>query len=673
MLIFRLFLIIPLFLVANEEDSLRFADVKALMNEVFSQHIDHKKISTDIIAQSFWNYIQEFDPYRVYLLESEVRPWIERDELEWMKILSAYKKSEFQTYADLNQVVQESIKRSRSIRENLYRDADRLFTLARDPFKETFAENTTDLKSRIENEIANYIAKQRERYGKEAVQRRKHTILTQFEKKLRSQETPYLFYNEQGEPLSAGQQEGYLVLHILKSLAKSLDTHTTFFNEKEAYDMRVRLEKETRGVGLFFEEGLDGAIVDGLVPNSPAGRIGKIQKGDRLIAVNEKSTKDFPFEEVMQKLHNDQEESLRLTFERDKQSGPYIYNVTLEKEPIPVQEARIDVGYTYYGDGIIGEIALHSFYNGEAGSSEKDVKEAIEHLERIAPLKGLILDLRDNRGGYLTQAVKVAGLFITKGVVVISRYADGSEKIYRDVDGKISFEGPLVVLVSRETASAAEIVAQALQDYGVALVVGDDHTFGKGTIQSQTVTDNGGSAFFKVTVGKYYTVSGKTPERKGVASDVVVPGPMMVRKIDRGLKEISSTHDRVNPEFNDDLGDVQPEEKPWFLKYYLPGLQHPIDRWKKMIPTLSKNSTKRVEDSKNYQLFLKKKIVDEDTDEEDGVLLKRPQNIGINDLQLEEAIQIVKDMIRLENANSTNFHSEGKASSGELLPIAFHG
>ena len=99
----------------------------------------------------------------------------------------------------------------------------------------------------------------------------------------------------------------------------------------------------------------------------------------------------------------------------------------------------MDVSYTYFGEGIIGVIALHSFYDGEGGSSEKDVRDAISRFERIAPLEGLILDLRDNRGGYLTQAVKVAGLFITNGVVAISRFSDGSEKIYRDIEGNTIF------------------------------------------------------------------------------------------------------------------------------------------------------------------------------------------------------------------------------------------
>ena len=278
-----------------------------------------------------------------------------------------------------------------------------------------------------------------------------------------------------------------------------------------------------------------------------------------------------------------------------------------KKSLFRAQETHVDVSYTYFGEGIIGVIALHSFYEGEGGSSEKDVQEAILHLERVAPLEGLILDLRDNRGGYLTQAVKVAGLFITNGVVAISRFSDGSEKIYRDIEGKTTFDGPLLILVSRETASAAEIVAQALQDYGVAVVAGDDHTFGKGTIQSQTVTEGTGAVYFKVTVGKYYTVSGKTPEESGVKSDIVIPGNRMMNGEASTLQEISISPDTVEPEFLDDLSDIKQEAKPWFLKYYIPKLQPPEDHWEKLLPQLVKNSQERVKENKNYQLFLKKK------------------------------------------------------------------
>ena len=169
---------------------------------------------------------------------------------------------------------------------------------------------------------------------------------------------------------------------------------------------------------------------------------------------------------------------------------------------IVVDNGRVDVTSQPFGNGIIGIINLHSFYQGKDISSEEDVRNAIDKLQGQGDLRGLILDLRSNSGGFLSQAIKVAGLFITDGVIVISKYSNGEEKIYRDVDSQVAYDGPLIVLTSKATASAAEIVSQALQDYGVALVVGDEHTYGKGTIQTQTVTDNQSSSYFKVTVGK---------------------------------------------------------------------------------------------------------------------------------------------------------------------------
>jgi len=654
---FRIFLLLPLFLFASDSDDLKYSDVKALMNRVFSQHIDHKKMSTEIIAQSFWNYIDQFDPEKIYLLESEVIPWIQKDDLEWMQIMSAYKKNEFGAYLELNKVIQNAIVRSREIRERLYKSPEALFSATPTPIRETFGTNVQDLEDQIKDLIVYFINRQKERFGQEAVMRKQSAILAKFERKMRAFETSYLFVSGSGQPLPETQQESLLVLHILKSLAKSLDSHTAFIDKTEAYDMRVRLEKGgTHGVGLVLEDGLEGVVVEETVPDSPAGRTQKISKGDRIVAINDKLVKDRSLEEVTDLLHTDEKDAIKLSFEREGgNSVPIRYSVTLEKEEIPAQEAHVDTSYTYFGEGIIGVITLHSFYEGEAGSSESDIRDAIYQLERIAPLEGLILDLRDNRGGYLTQAVKVAGLFITNGVVAISKLSDGSEKIYRDVDGKTTFDGPLLILVSRETASAAEIVAQALQDYGVAIVAGDDHTFGKGTIQSQTVTEGSGSVFFKVTVGKYYTVSGKTPEEKGVKSDVVIPGPTSLDGATASLKEISISPDTVEPEFLDDLSDVQADAKPWFLRYYIPKLQPPEDYWSRILPQLVKNSQERIKENKNYQIFLKTKAGQEkeegEEDEEEGFLLKRPKNSGVNDLQLDEAIQVMRDMIRMEDGD----------------------
>ena len=152
-----------------------------------------------------------------------------------------------------------------------------------------------------------------------------------------------------------------------------------------------------------------------------------------------------------------------------------------------MNDDRIKSSYEVVEGGIIGKITLHSFYESTDGvSSEKDIKEAIRDFRRKGELNGLVLDLRENSGGFLGQAVRVAGLFVSNGVIVISKYGKGDVHYLRNIVGKSYFNGPLVVLTSKMSASASEIVAQALQDYGVALVVGDERTFGKGSIQYQT-------------------------------------------------------------------------------------------------------------------------------------------------------------------------------------------
>ena len=269
-------------------------------------------------------------------------------------------------------------------------------------------------------------------------------------------------------------------------------------------------------------------------------------------------------------------------------------------------------------------------------------------------MRGLILDLRENSGGFLSQAVKVAGLFITNGIIVISKYSNGSERFYRDVDGKTSYDGPLVVLTSKATASAAEIVAQALQDYGVAVVVGDEHTYGKGTIQTQTVTDNQSTSYFKVTVGKYYTVSGNTPQKKGVKADIVAPSHWVHEQIGEG-EEGSVDADIIPSAFDDQLADVSSDVKSWYLKYYMPNLQHRTVVWRDLLPILKKNSEYRIAQNKNYQFFLKGGKVEEESEEDEWNLVdQKNKTFGEDDLQMQEAVNILKDMIILHSTVKAN-------------------
>ncbi len=371
----------------------------------------------------------------------------------------------------------------------------------------------------------------------------------------------------------------------------------------------MSLEKQFEGVGVVLSEGIDGVMIAELIKGSPAELSGQIQVNDLLVEIDGLPTDRTSFEDVLEMLKKKDRGEIILGFKRfDLQTQrEKFFRVPLRKRPIVMKEERIQTGYEKFGDGIIGKISLHSFYESSDGiSSEKDIKDAIRSFREKGELHGLVLDLRENSGGFLSQAVKVAGLFVSNGVIVISKYGKGEVHYLRNIVGRSFFNGPLVVLTSKMSASASEIVAQALQDYGVAIVVGDERTFGKGSIQYQTVTDEKADIFFKVTVGRYYTVSGKSTQIDGVIADIVVPTQYAPYNIGERYLEYPLSPDQVAAAYIDPLTDLDEKTRKLFQQRYLPYVQRVVPFWKKMLPALRKNSAYRMAHDPKFQTFLKK-------------------------------------------------------------------
>jgi carboxyl-terminal processing protease len=351
---------------------------------------------------------------------------------------------------------------------------------------------------------------------------------------------------------------------------------------------------------------------------------------------------------------------MRLTSdERNMQKE--LFDVTLVRRMIVMGDQRVDVASEPFGDGLVGIVTLHSFYEGIDGiTSEKDLRSAIKQLESQGKLKGLVLDLRENSGGFLTQAVKVAGLFMSNGVVAVSKYGNGYTRYFRDLDGYSAYDGPLVILTSKASASAAEIVAQTLQDYGRALIVGDSRTYGKGSIQHQTVTREDTDLFFKVTVGRYYTASGASTQISGVPADIVVPSIYYNEEIGEEFLEYPLGKDKISASFHDPLSDINPEFRDWFEKYYVPTLQQPNSFWSRNMDTLRANSRARIEKNREFKELLGGKIPDslfakELASEETKEL----------DIQVKEAVEIAKDMALLQLEQKVDGASIKLAEKGE--------
>lgn len=651
------FVLILLFLTIcsfGTPQRLKKQDVRKTMQEMLAYHVEYKEFSSLLARRSLKLYIQQFDMEKNYLFASEAKTFLDPRDERVQSAVRKYQKDDLSEFAAANQVVQNSIMRARRIRAEVERElilSNENFTYPQGESYLDYARNEDELRSRIRRQLIRLLVLEKKWNDiADWTPQDKQKIFALWEKRLGRYETPYLTMDSSGNSIPAETVDHYLSLHTLKAMAKSLDAHTSYFSPEEAFEMRASLEKQFEGVGIVLREGISGVVISDLIKGGPADKSGKITPGDLIVKIDGKSVEGASYEEILTSLQGSGSSMVRIGFNRKtgKQEMVY-YEVDLKREKIVMQDERLQYTFEPYADGIIAKLTLPSFYeSGNDSSCEKDIRDALRELRKEGPIYGVVLDMRENSGGFLNQAVKVAGLFISSGVVVISKYSQGEVQYLRDIDGRSYYSGPLVILTSKASASAAEIVAQALQDYGVALVVGDERTYGKGTIQYQTVTDDHASVFFKVTVGRYYTVSGRSTQIEGVKADILVPTFYSAFNIGEKYLEYALKSDRIAPAYVDPLTDVDLRNRAWFQRNYVPHIQKKLSVWNQMLPTLKDNSSFRLKLNKNYQLFLS--TLEAQASNRFSPTIK--QNWGADDLQMNEAVNILKDMIIIQAESS---------------------
>ncbi len=635
-------------LLFSEARQLKTSHVKETMDELLGYHIEYKELSPLLFRRAFKNYIEQFDRSKAYLLDSEARPYIQLSDDKARKAITNYKSGDLSSFAELNLVLQKAVTRAQKWRAEIAGELA-LFELAdlqvKNGDSHGYAATEEELKERVKQQLIKILFEEKKLLGLPQISSEdKKKIFQLWERRFQKKETLYLTVQNNGLLQKDNKGEHAFCLHVLKATTKSLDAHSAYFSPEEAEEMRMALEKQFEGIGVVLREGIDGICIVEMIKGSPAEKSGKLAVGDRIVEIDRESTVALSFEEVLAKMKGKKPE-ITLKVERKKQEKALKFvTVSLKREKIILNEERLNYSAEPFGDGIVGKINLPSFYeSGGASSAEKDVREAIKELKKQGNLLGIVLDMRENSGGFLSQAVKVASLFIVRGVIVVSKYSQGEMKYMRDVDGRLYFDGPLVILTSKASASAAEIVAGALQDYGAALIVGDERTYGKGTIQYQTVTEEDAKAYYKVTVGRYYTVSGRSAQIDGIKADIVVPTELANYNIGERFLEYPLANDRMPP-FYDDM--EKGEEKNWLQKNYLPNPKIPIFPWAKMAPTLAQNSQERLAKDKNFALFLKT------LNTEQGYKQRKSAPWGNIDLQLNEAVAILKDAIIMLKADA---------------------
>jgi carboxyl-terminal processing protease len=334
---------------------------------------------------------------------------------------------------------------------------------------------------------------------------------------------------------------------FLNSVAQSYDPHSEYLGKSdlESFEINMRLSLIGIGAELRSEDGY--AKVQRLLPGGPAEMSGKMAVGDRISAVAQGKdafvdTIDMKLDKVVEMIRGKKGTTVRLQVISATSTDPSkrkVVELVRDNVQLTEQEAKAELLEKNLPDGSVqklGLITLPSFYqdmtksrNGK--STSHDVAALLKRLQQEG-IQGLIIDLRRDGGGSLDEAIKMTGLFINEGPVVQVKDYNGDIDVLKDKEGNALYSGPMIVLVNKLSASASEIFAAALQDYGRALIVGDTSTFGKGTVQTMLELGRfmpliGNSAndagALKLTVQKFYRVAGGSTQLKGVMADVKLP------------------------------------------------------------------------------------------------------------------------------------------------------
>ncbi|MCC7297894.1 MAG: PDZ domain-containing protein [Bacteroidia bacterium] len=322
----------------------------------------------------------------------------------------------------------------------------------------------------------------------------------------------------------------------VNSITEVYDPHTNYFPPEDKANFDISMTGKLEGIGATLTE-RDGYIkIERIVPGSASYKQGELKAGDLIIKVAQGMGEpvdvvDMKLDDAIQLIRGKKGTEVRLTVKKPDGSIkviPIIRDVVVIEESY-ARSAIIEIDGMKYG-----LIHLPSFYadfsdKGRGRHSSEDVRLEIDKLKEEG-VRGIIMDLRNNGGGSLIDAIDMGGLFISKGPIVQVRDPNGDIKVGPDQNPNVSWSGPLVLLTNTYSASASEILAAAMQDYGRAVVIGTKSTFGKGTVQTFMPIQGGQSAEFpkgfgqiKVTIQKFYRINGGTTQLRGVIPDVIVP------------------------------------------------------------------------------------------------------------------------------------------------------
>ncbi|KYN81232.1 carboxy-terminal protease [Vibrio cidicii] len=355
-------------------------------------------------------------------------------------------------------------------------------------------------------------------------------------------------YNNAMKRITQTRNEDAFQLYM-NAFAREVDPHTSYLSPRNAEQFQSEMNLSLEGIGAVLQMTDDYTVIRSLVAGGPASKSKQLGEGDRIIGVGQDGKEivdiiGWRLDDVVQLIKGPKGTKVNLQVLPDgKDAKSYV--VTIVRDKIRLEDRAVKAKTIEKDGKKIGVLEVPSFYVGLS----KDTDKLLTDLKSQG-VDGIIVDLRNNGGGALTEATALTGLFIEKGPVVQVRDSYGRVKVNADTDGEISYAGPMLVLVNRYSASASEIFAAALQDYGRAIILGEN-SFGKGTVQQHRSLNHIYDLFDKelgyvqYTIQKFYRIDGGSTQNKGVVPDIAYPTAVDPEETGESVEDNALPWDRI--------------------------------------------------------------------------------------------------------------------------------
>jgi carboxyl-terminal processing protease len=521
LLTFALILLIS-FGCSRRSEGLRQIDMEPLVNFILTYHVSQNTFDDEISARTLDNLISTFDTWKMYFTKADVDGFMkDKDKIDnyvhdgkydfLFTIYDRYKLRLKERMTLLDEVLKLDYK------------FDVEDSLERDPKNVAFTDDMKEISERWRKTV------------KLQILTNMNSGKTQEEakKKIRKK---YEIYEK--ESLAAKDDKMYE--YFINAFAKALDPHSEYLNPDEFEDFKIYMNLELEGIGAILRSEDGFVYIESIMPGGPASHLpekANVRPNDKIIAVAQGNNEpedvtDIPLSTAVKKIRGKKGTTVKLTIIRENEKGiplQMVIPIVRDKVVLENQAAKSEVYEMKKGSSTrkIGYIKLPQFYASDNGNDRNATADMLAEVQKLnkAAVDGIVIDLRANPGGSLPDAIDTTGLFIKDGPVVQEKSHDKIQ-MGSDYDSKMYYDGPIIVMIDKLSASASEIFAGALKDYKRAIIVGSK-SFGKGSVQNLMPTQRllnakGNAGAIKVTIQLFYQPSGNSNHLNGVIPDITI-------------------------------------------------------------------------------------------------------------------------------------------------------